>query len=195
MTSNSPKASTTRRRRRASPERELSSVIVPGARPRPPFLFEEFGYAVPARPVLPGVKRRAVTMNQICYMLYARGQGSRVSEISARLNIPRRTVEATLAKARDDTRWMIDCGWVVPILLGAKKADVWLYCRFCAEMDRSIGFMALHAWGHVWPAHPQMPAQTHKGYRGELNGDLAPAVYEVAGRSHARVATGPARAT
>jgi hypothetical protein len=115
-------------------------------------------------------------------------EGSRVSEISARLNIPRRTVEATLAKAKDDLQWFYDCGWVVPILLGAKKADVWLYCRFCAEMDRSIGFMALHARGHVWAAHPQEPAQLYKGYRGKFDADISPHVYEVARRS------GPARA-
>ena len=155
----------TARKRRPSPERELTSVIVPGARPRPPYLFEEFSYGVPTRPDLPKVKRRQVTRSQLRYMLYALADNNRISEISARLNIPRRTVETNLQKVRDDPMWFYICDWIVVVRLGANKRDAWAYCRYCAELAKTPAYMTEHAYGHVWDDPRGLPANRQERWR------------------------------
>jgi len=98
-------------------------------------------------------------------MLYALADNNRISEISARLNIPRRTVETNLQKVRDDPMWFYICDWIVVVRLGANKRDAWAYCRYCAELAKTPAYMTEHAYGHVWDDPRGLPANRQERWR------------------------------
>lgn len=140
------------RRKPRPARREKSSVLLRDAlfaRPRPPFLFEEFAQS-PPRLLVPGKKWKALDNRHKRYILWARMEGLSMSDVAWVLGFSRTTIHRFLQKVQYDTGAFLDCGFLMELKLGVNLGHVRYFCRACGMLYKDAAAATEHAYGHCW---------------------------------------------